>query len=285
MRALIRWAQSNQGCLIITLAIGIYYVAVYRPLNLRAQDLDIPLQKAWKELERSNQKSLTQDRLDLDHISRGLLQLESSFTEITNANQKLLSRIAIDPVFQANTRHPFQLIDFQNERQSTIERLANKAKESSTKIQAAVFEGFPQHLSEHSNPQYLWTELALTEHLIQSMIHAEIESIESISTQRQRIPNIDQTGQLPLLTPFFTEVDIACSSSHLTRLLLMLPSRTEEIKQKLNIDYPVNKPSLYVDQILIRKNSKENPTRVSVWMKVVGFILTSQENESSAQEG
>ncbi|MDA7633340.1 hypothetical protein N8766_04455 [bacterium] len=284
MRALFRWAQSNQGCLMVTLSIGLYYVVVYRPLDNRTKAIDIPLQQAWKKLEKANQESLTQERLDLDHISRGLMQLETSLTEITNANQKLLSRISIDPIFQDRTSNPFQLIDFQNERQSAIEKLQAAAKQKSITIQPAAFDGFPQHLSEHSDPQYLWTELALTDHLIQSMIYAEIESIDSIATRRQRIPTHPQSGQSPLLTPFFAEVDLTCKSSHLSRLLLMLPSRSEEIKRDLDIDYPPNKPSLYVDQILIRKNSPQKPTMVSVWMKVVGFILVSQEL-SQNQEG
>ncbi|MBT5708943.1 MAG: hypothetical protein HOI66_21705, partial [Verrucomicrobia bacterium] len=250
MRALFRWAQSNQGCLMVTLSIGLYYVVVYRPLDNRTKAIDIPLQQAWKKLEKANQESLTQERLDLDHISRGLMQLETSLTEITNANQKLLSRISIDPIFQDRTSNPFQLIDFQNERQSAIEKLQAAAKQKSITIQPAAFDGFPQHLSEHSDPQYLWTELALTDHLIQSMIYAEIESIDSIATRRQRIPTHPQSGQSPLLTPFFAEVDLTCKSSHLSRLLLMLPSRSEEIKRDLDIDYPPNKPSLYVDQIL-----------------------------------
>ena len=284
MRALFRWAQSNQGCLTITLAIGFYYVAVYRPLDNQTKALDIPLQQAWKRLEKANRESLTQDRLDLDHISRGLMQLETSLTEITNANLKLLSRIAIDPIFQDRTSNPFQLIDFQNERQSAIEKLLSTAEGKSTVIQSAVFEGFPQHRSEQSDPQYLWTELALTDHLIQSMIYAEIESIDAISTQRQRIPKGTQLAPPPLLTPFFTAVDITCTSAHLSRLLLMLPRRSDEISRDLNIDYPPNKPSLYVDQILVRKNSPQKPTMVSVWMKVVGFIQASQEL-SQEQEG
>jgi hypothetical protein len=284
MRALFRWAQSNQGCLALTLALGFYYIAVHRPLDNRTKALDIPLQQAWKKLETANQDSLTQDRLDLDHISRGLMQLETSLTEITNANLKLLSRIAIDPVFQEHTSRPFQLIDFQNERQSAIEKLQTLANQKSITIQPAAYEGFPQHLSEHSDPQYLWAELAHTDHLIQSMIYAEIESIDAITTQRQRIPIRPQPEQSPLLTPFFAEVDLTCSSSQLSRLLLMLPKRSDEIKRELEIDYPSNKPSLYVDQILIRKNSPQKPTMVSVWMKVVGFILVSREL-SPDQEG
>ena len=81
LRSLIRWSQSNQGCLTLALGIAVYYVAVYRPLHHRTEALDEPLRTSWSRLETAHQESLTQDRLDLDQISRGLKHLESTLAE------------------------------------------------------------------------------------------------------------------------------------------------------------------------------------------------------------
>ena len=273
MRAFIRWSQSNQGCLLLTLGVTAYYVLIYRPIHARALNLDIPLEQAWNQLEQANQRTLSQDRLDLDQISRGLKQLEKNFAGTTNANQRLLSRIRIDPDYANRAQSPFQLIDFQNERQITIEALNRAAKERSITIADNVFDGFPEYLSNQPDPEFLWHELALTRHLIESMVYAKIGAIESLTTQRQRVPVTDpenETGQLP---PFMAELDFTCTSDQLAQLILMLPSRSPEIREQLNLDYPAHKPSLFVDQILIRKNAPLEPTKVSVWMKVVGFIL------------
>lgn len=275
MRAFIRWSQSNQGCLLLTLGVTAYYLLIYRPIHARALDLDIPLEQAWSQLEGANQRTLTQDRLDLDQISRGLRQLEKNFTGTTNANQRLLSRVRINPDYTARAQNPFQLIDFQNERQITIEALNRAANQRSIAIATDVFDGFPQYLSNQTDPEYLWHELALTRHLIESMVFAEISEIQSLATQRQRIPltlNDSEYEGAPL-PPFVAELDYTCTSAQLAKLILMLPSRSPEIQEQLNLDYPANKPSLYVDQILIRKTAPLEPTKVTVWMKVIGFIL------------
>ena len=201
-----------------------------------------------------------------------------------NTNQKLLARIAIEPEYQRKVESPFQLIEFQNERQSTIESIGQQAKDKATKIDSVVFEGFPQHQSQQPAPYYLWAELALTKHLIQSMIFAEIASIQSLSTARQRIPMLAVTNSISRLTPFVAEIEMACAADQLSKLLLMLPNQSEEISEQLGVAYPPNKPSLFVDQILVRKDSREQPNHVSVWMKVLGFILAKPNLVSDRQE-
>ncbi len=275
MRTLIRWAQSNQGCLAVTLFVGLYYVALYRPLHHDTGSLDGQLRQAWQRLEQANQDSQTQDRLDLDHISKGLRRLELSLTEITNTNQKLLSRISIDPRYQERTANPFQLIEFQNERQIIIESIGQAASAKSTTIEAEVYEGFPQHLSEQTDPQLLWAELAHTQHLVQSMIYSEVSNIHSLQTSRQE----QDTSPSSLLVPFITEVAFTCRSSQLSKLLLLLPNRSSEINADLSLDYPPHKPSLFIDQVLIRKNSPQDPSKVSVWMNIISFIQLSPQGE------
>lgn len=268
MSILLRWAQSNAGFWTITLLLAVSYLAFYRPIKHRAEGLDLPLAQSWQQLKEANQRSLSPDRLDLDPISRGLNSLLGD--KNLDANQTLLSRIAMDPDYQKRSASPFQLLDFQNERQSLIEKI--KAEAGSIQIAESVFENFPKHLSEQTSPQYLWAELALTHHLIQSMIFAKISSIQSLSTQRQPLPIGDS---LPPLVPFFLEMEFECQSTSLSQMLLMLPSQSDEIHKSLGHDYPPFKPSLYVDQILIQKASAQDPALVEVWIRVIGFIQTS----------
>ncbi len=285
LRSIIRWSQSNQGCLTIALSIGLYYLAIYRPLHHKTVGLDAPLRQSWARLEAAHEESLTQDRLDLDQISRGLRRLEDSFTERTNTNERLLARIAIEPEYQSRAEGAFQLIEFQNERQSNIEAMASLAKAHSCTIAPSVFDGFPQYQSQQENPQLLWTELALTKHLVQSMIYSEIKDIESLTTRRQRSPSPSSSNPQILLIPFATEAELSCNTQQLYKLLLMLPSRSEEIAAQLGIDYPQHKPSLFVDGILIRKNSREKPDTVSVWLKVVSFISVRTGSNENPAEG
>lgn len=267
MRTIIRWAQSNRGCWAISCLILAYFLFVYRPLNARTKERDSLLRQTWSRLETIHRKKQAPDRIDFNHISKRLKLLAPS---MESAKQELLSRIEIDSFYQDKSPE-FQLVDYQNHRQEVIESLDKLAQARQSRILPSVFEGFPAYHSDLSHPDYLWIELTLTQHLLQSMIYADVESISKLSVQRQRIPSAD-ADRLPPLIPVISEIQFACDSGSLFRLLLMLPLRAEEIQKEMNIAYPANKPSLYADQILIQKNSPEKPAHVSVWMKIVGFI-------------
>lgn len=267
MRAIIRWAQSNRGCWAISCLILAYFLLVYRPLNARTKEKDSLLRQTWSRLEEINRKKQAPDRIDFNLISQSLKQLAPNMESV---KQTLLSRIEIDSFYRDKSLE-FKLVDYQNHRQEVIESLDKLAQSRQSRIPPSVFEGFPAYHSDLSHPKYLWVELLLTQHLLQSMIYADVESIAKLSVQRERSPSVDADRLSPLI-PVVSEVRFVCDSGSLSRLLLMLLLRSEEIQKELTIDYPPNKPSLYVDQILIQKSSPERPARVAVWMKTVGFI-------------
>lgn len=280
MRAIIRWAQSNRGCWAISCLILAYFLFVYRPLNARTKEKDSLLRQTWSRLETIHRKQQAPDRSDFNPISQSLKQLAPNMEGVKRA---LLSRIEIDEFYREKSMEKsmeFQLVDYQNHRQEVIESLDKLTQARQSRIPSSVFEALPAHHSDLPEPNYLWVELALTQHLLQSMIYADVESISKLSVQRQSAPSAD-AGQLSPLIPVVSEVRFVCESGSLFRLLIMLPLRAEEIQKELAIDFPPNKPSLYVDQILIQKNSTERPTRVAVWMKIVGFIPPSSTQKAA----
>ena len=281
MRTIIRWAQSNRGCWAISCLILAYFLFVYRPLNARTKEKDSLLRQTWSNLEKINRKKQAPDRIDFNHISKRLKLLAPNMESV---KQALLDRVKIDSFYRDKSLE-FQLVDYQNHRQEVIESLDKLAQTRQSRILPSVFEGFPAYHSDLSHPNYLWIELTLTQHLLQSMVYADVESISKLSVQRQKTPSADADPLSPLI-PVISEIQFVCDSGSLFRLLLMLPLRAEEIQKDLKIDYPPNKPSLYVDQILIQKNSPEKPARIAVWMKTVGFIppLSTQRRAIEAKD-
>ncbi len=269
MRAIIRWTQSNQGCWALACLILFSFLLIYRPLNARTQEKNTTLQNAWNRLTEINYRSLAPDRLDLNNIARCLERL--TFTNKAEANQTLLSRIEIAPFYRDKISEKFQHVDYEARRQSDIESLSQLAQTRNTRISPTVFENFPPYHSDLHQPNYLWSELTLTRHLLQSLIYAEIESIAKLSVRRQKTPS-PAGDHPPTLIPVISDLEFACESSCLARLLIMLPLRSEEIQKELGIDYPPYKPGLYIEQILIQKDLPERPAYVTVWMKIVGFI-------------
>lgn len=297
----IRLAQSNLAFSIMTFSVLLCYLVIYSPLKHRSDQLDLPLERAWQRLKKERQKSLSQDRLDLDHIMFGLKTLlNEGFDDDEFQNEKFENDEFENDEFEFDEDHddgfeaesefddqrridePFQLIDFQNNRQSLIEALKKKAS-SSVEISPKVFEAFPQHLSEEPNPHYLWAELSLTQHLFESMIEAKIISIKSLSTRRQ-----NPSSNLPL--SFFLEIDFQCESTQLSKMILILPHQNEVISNlktgsetKFQNDDSLYEPSLFVDQIMIQKASTTQPDLVNVWMKLIGFIQTSSSKKGERQ--
>lgn len=282
MRAIIRWSQSNRGCWAISCLILAYFFFVYRPLNARTKEKESLLRQTWSRIETIHRKKQAPDRIDYNLISQSLKRLAPNMESV---KQTLLSRIEIDSFYQDKSPE-FQLVDYENHRQEIIESLDKLAQTRQSRIPPSVFEGFPAYHSDLPHPNYLWIELSLTQHLLQSMIYADVESISKLSVQRQRTSSANAALPPPLI-PVISEIQFACDSSSLFRLLLMLPLRAEEIQKDLNIDYLPHKPSLYVDQILIQKNSPEKPAHVSVWMKIVGFIppLSRQKTAETKDNG
>jgi hypothetical protein len=52
-----------------------------------------------------------------------------------------------------------------------------------------------------------------------------------------------------------------------------LPLRADELRAAGLPEAPVDKPPLFVDRLIIRKQSPDKPDEVRVWLRVVGFVL------------
>ena len=49
--------------------------------------------------------------------------------------------------------------------------------------------------------------------------------------------------------------------------------RGEELRSTGLVEAPPDKPALFIDRVVIKKQSPEKPDEVRVWMRLVGFVL------------
>jgi len=273
MRSLARWIQSNRGCWLLIGVTLFLYLLIFQPLDRRAEDRERVVKKNWNELAKLHQKTLDPERRRLIDISQGLDRLDQTVDLLPD----LLAGLSIDPNYQNRALTPFKLVEYQADRNNAIAAVEKTAKNKKVKIEPEVFEAFPIHRSNQPRPHLLWAELALSQQLLLCMIQASVESISELSIE----PRTD-TGDDPMqLKPLTLEVTFSCSSPALSRLLVMLPLNSETIRERLELpDYPEHKPSLFVDRILIRKNSTEKPSQVGVWMKIVGFVPPDMDRDA-----
>ena len=56
-------------------------------------------------------------------------------------------------------------------------------------------------------------------------------------------------------------------------LLQCLPLRAEEIRAAGWLEAPADKPVLFVDRLVVQKQSPAKPDEVHVWLRAIGFVL------------
>ena len=77
----------------------------------------------------------------------------------------------------------------------------------------------------------------------------------------------------PLLTEISLRLELTGSSESVAALLQSLPLRAEEIKSAGLPEAPPEKAPLFLDRLVIKKQSPEKPDEVRVALRAVGFVL------------
>jgi hypothetical protein len=70
------------------------------------------------------------------------------------------------------------------------------------------------------------------------------------------------------------QVEFTGSAARAARLIQCLPLRADEIRAAgLLPDAPADKPVLFVDRLILQKQSPDKPDEVHVWLRAVGFVM------------
>jgi hypothetical protein len=69
------------------------------------------------------------------------------------------------------------------------------------------------------------------------------------------------------------EIEFTASATNATRLLRCLPLRADEMRAAGLPEAPPDKPVLFVDRLVVRKQSPDKPDEVRVSLRAVGFVL------------
>jgi hypothetical protein len=248
-----------------------YYVFFYLPLARRASSLDAPLQNAWRKLAASiDQTNAT--TLDLLHLTNQLNDTRQALAVVENTKKDAALRLDLSAELKAKMNAPFQLVDYQNERSKQIDELDKQAKDQKIAIDAAVFAGFPEHTVDTADPALLWPALTLTDDLLATAIRCKVSAIHSLdvplTTTNSSGP--DSSGRwdwIPL------QLEFTASAASAAQFVQSLPLRAEEIRSAGLPTAPADKTPLFVDRLIIKKQSPEKADEVRVWLQAVGFVL------------
>jgi hypothetical protein len=166
---------------------------------------------------------------------------------------------------------PFQLVDYQNERNKRIDQLDKEARDQKIAVDAIVYSGFPEHTIDTADPALLWPALSLTGELLETAIRCKVTAIHSLEVPlvTSNSPGFEAYGrwdQIPLQLEFTASADSA------ERFIQSLPLRADElVAASLPASSP-DKAPLFIDRLVIKKQNPEKVDEVRVWMQAIGFV-------------
>jgi hypothetical protein len=256
------------------LALAAYFLLYYLPLARRVDNLDVPLQKAWRKLSLSiDQTNAT--TIDFLQLSNQLSETRQARTILEATKKEAATRLQLSADLQSKLNAPFQLVDYEYERSKKMDELDRRARELKTTVDPAVYAGFPEHTADTTEPALLWPALSLTDDLLQTAVRCKVTAIHSLDVPLAltNSPGTDSAvrwSQIPLQLEFTAAADNAM------KFIQSLPLRAEEARAAGLIEVSPQKVPLLLDRLMIRKQSPDKQDEVRVWLRVVGFVLRDQ---------
>ncbi len=254
------------------LILAAYYILVFLPLERHARRLDRPLLRSGQRLAASMDQTNAQ-AIDFLHITNQLRETRQALDFLKEARQKALARIEPGQALQAKMNAPFQLVDFENERSKERDELERLAKQNAVALEGPVLDGLPEYTVDVRQPALLWAALSMAEDLLRSAFQFKVSAIHSLSFSVAPFSlGADKLAELPF------ELELSGSGSNLTRFVQSLPLRAQELRDAGWTNAPAQKPALYLDRLLMKKQSSEKLDEARVSLRVVGFVFRDQSS-------
>jgi len=256
---------------ILGVALAGYYLFVLQPLARRANSLDAPLQKAWQNLSLSLDQT-NASAIDFLNITNQLGETRQALLMLENAKKQAAARLQLGPAVRARMHGDFQLVDYENERSRQLDELGNLAKQRQAVVDPAVFAGFPEHTAGVKQPSLLWASLSLTESLLRTALQCKVAAIQSLEVPPV-LTNAPPTNGTDRLVEIPVQIEFSGSAASVAMLVQSLPLRADEIRVAGLPEASADKPALFVDRLIMQKQSPDKTNEVHVWLRAVGFVL------------
>jgi hypothetical protein len=268
-----RKRRRIQRALILSgLGLVLYFLGVYRPLSRRAAALDKPLLDYWRDLAALTYQTNGFNGEELPRIEEALRQVQTSLASLGRAEKVSLALLELEPAVKDKLKEPFQLIDFQNERQLALEDLGRLAAQNQVALAPSVAAGFPEYTADRQQPALLWVQLALLRHLLTSAVACKVGVVTGVKVPPIVFYGAPTNGHRVFLAEVPLQVNLTGSAVAVSKFLQSLPLRADDIKARGLPETSTNKPALFIDQIFLRKESRAKPDDVRLDLTVCGFV-------------
>lgn len=256
--------------LIAALALGAGYLFVLLPLSQRADKLSEPLDKGWHKLAAA--LSQTNDlSIDFVAITNQLETTRQAIAVLAKARQQALARADFGDKLRDRVNAPFQLVDYESERGYQQDYFRKLAAQSKVTVAPAVFDGFPVHTADLKQPELLWAELALIENLLTTAIRCKVTAIEALSVPTA-FTNSPPPRGVWTLAEIPVRIELTSPAAAIGNLLSSLPLRADEMKAARLPEALPQKPAMFLERVILRKQAPGKTDEVHASLRVVGFM-------------
>lgn len=256
---------------LLAMALVAGYLFVLLPLGHRAQNLDEPLDKAWRNLSAALNQT-NNPTIDFVGITNQTEAIRLALTAVDAARKRAAEQTELGDIVRERMNIPFQLVDYESERGRLQDELNRLAAQHKVKIDPAVFGGFPSHTAEVRQPALLWAELEMINSLLTTAIRCEVASIGSLNVPMV-LTNVPPPVGVRTVAEIPIQIDLVGDAPKVINFLRSLPLRAEELKAAGLPEANTNKPALFIDRMVLRKQSPNKPEEISASLRIVGFVV------------
>jgi hypothetical protein len=253
----------------IGMGLAAYYLLVFLPLSKRAED-SAQLNKSWRELTASVGRTNAM-ALDFGHIHGQLEETRHALAALAKAESKTVARLQASADLRAQISSPFRLVDYQNEVSRHTDEVSREAALHKIQVSPVVYDGLPQHRVDITEPALLWAALRMAEDVMDTALACRVKAIYYLDMP------ITFTNMLSTETSKWAEmsltIEFVSSAPAAAKFLQSLPLRAEEIKQAGLPETSPEKSVVFIDRLLVKRQTPEESDEVRVWLRAAGFVM------------
>ncbi len=271
MRLLLQEYRRRTLAPLAATALAVYFSLVLVPLNKRDHALEAPLAKAWRQLATSLEKT---NALSIDFLllTNQLQETRQALAILETAKRKAANRLELPSQVRNRMSGRFQLVDYEYERSKTIDALTALAAKRKVKMEPAIYWGFPDHTADVRQPELLWAALLMIEGLLTSAMQADVAVLHSLESPVV-LTNPPPADAVLTMDEIPIQLELTAPVANVARLIQSLPMTAQEVRTTGLLENAGEKPPLYIDRLIIKKQSPEKPDEVRVWLRVLGFVM------------
>jgi len=257
---------------LVGIVLAAYYLVVLVPLNRSSRELDEPLNKSWKSLSAALGQTNTV-AIDFAYLTNQLNETRDALALLDLGRRKAAARVELGPSVLEKVDSPFQLVEYQNERSLQMDTLTKLAKQKGVALEPAVLMGLPEHTADITQPELLWAALSVAEGLLTTALQCKVGAIHTLESPLTLTNTPSLLNGYSSLAELPFRLELTGPFDSVAKFMHCLPLRGEEVRASGLPEASKEKPPIFIERLVLMKQTPEKPDEVRLSLDVKGFVL------------